>query len=122
MLAMIKPVKTYKEYKSALQKISQLMQKYLKPGSKLSDELEVLSILVEAYEKENYPIPPPHPIEAIKFRMEQMGVDEKVLTSILGGRSRKSEILSGRRKLSLTMIRELHNKLKIPAETLIAVY
>ena len=119
---MLKPIKTNKEYEAALQHVYELMQKDLKPGSKLSDELEVLSILVEAYEKEHYPIPPPHPIEAIKFRLEQMGIDEKELTSILGGRSRKSEILSGRRKLSLNMIRELHDKLKIPAETLIAAY
>jgi HTH-type transcriptional regulator/antitoxin HigA len=119
---MLKPIKTKKEYEAALQHIYELMQKELKPGSRFSDELEILSILVEAFEKEHYPIPPPHPIEAIKFRLEQMGVDEKELISILGGRSRKSEILSGRRKLSLTMIRELHEKLKIPAETLIAAY
>ena len=119
---MLKPVKTNKEYNADLARVYELMQKELKAGSKLSDELEVLSILVEAYEKEHYPIPPPHPIEAIKFRLEQMGIDEKELTRILGGRSRKSEILSGRRKLSLNMIRELHEKLSIPAETLIAAY
>ena len=119
---MLKPVKTKKEYEAALQQVYALMQKDLKPRSRLSDELEVLSILVEAYEKEHYPIPPPHPVEAIKFRLEQMGIDEKELTTILGGRSRKSEILSGRRKLSLSMIRELHDKLNIPAETLIAAY
>lgn len=119
---MLKPIKTKREYEAALQHIYRLMQKDLKTGSKLSDELEILSILVEAYEKKYYPIPPPHPIEAIKFRLEQMGIDEKELTGILGGRSRKSEILSGRRKLSLTMIRELHDKLNIPAETLIAAY
>ncbi len=119
---MLKPIKTKKEYEAALQHVYRLMQKDLKPGSKLSDELEVLSILVEAYEKKHYPIPPPHPIEAIKFRMEQMGLDEKKLSALLGGRSRKSEILTGRRKLSLAMIRELHDKLNIPAETLIAAY
>lgn len=119
---MVKPIKTNKEYDAALARVYELMQKDLKAGSKLSDELEVLSILVEAYEKKHYPIPPPHPIEAIKFRLEQMGINEKELTRILGGRSRKSEILSGRRKLSLNMIRELHEKLSIPAETLIAAY
>ncbi|MBS1735001.1 MAG: transcriptional regulator [Bacteroidetes bacterium] len=119
---MLKPIKTNKEYEDALQRIYTLMQKELKAGSKLSDELEVLSILVESYEKRHYPIPPPHPIEAIKFRMAQMGTDENELTNILGGRSRKSEILSGRRKLSLSMIRELHDKLHIPAETLITAY
>ena len=119
---MLKPIKVKKEYEVALARVYELMQKDLKAGSKLSDELEVLSILVEAYEKKNYPIPPPHPIQAIKFRLEQMGIDEKELTRILGGRSRKSEILSGRRKLSLSMIRELHEKLSIPADTLIATY
>jgi len=119
---MLKPIKTKKEYEEALQHIYGLMQKELKPGSKLSDELEVLSILVEAYEKKHYPVPPPHPLEAIKFRLEQMGLNETQLSALLGGRSRKSEILSGRRKLSLAMIRELHNKLHIPAETLIAAY
>jgi len=119
---MLKAIKTKKEYEAALARAYELMQKDLKPNSKLSDELEVLSILIEAYENKHYPIPPPHPIEAIKFRIEQMGIDEKELTKILGGRSRKSEILSGRRKLSLNMIRELHKKLKIPAETLISAY
>ncbi len=119
---MIKPIRTKKQYEEVLQHIYSLMQKDLNPGSKLADELEVLSILVESFERKHYPIPPPHPIEAIKFRMEQMGMDEKKLTAILGGRSRKSEILAGRRKLSLSMIRELHDKLNIPAETLIAAY
>lgn len=119
---MLKPIKTKKEYEAALSRVYELMQKKLKANSKQSNELEVLSILVETYENEHYPIPPPHPIEAIKFRLDQMGIDEKELTRILGGRSRKSEILSGRRKLSLSMIRELHEKLKIPAETLIAAY
>lgn len=119
---MLKPIKTKKDYEAVLQRIYELMQKDLKTGSALSDELEVLSILVEAYEKKHYPIPPPHPIEAIKFRLEQSGMGEKELNKILGSRSRKSEILSGKRKLSLNMIRELHEKLKIPAETLIASY
>lgn len=119
---MLKPIKTKKDYGTALQYIHGLMQKDIKPGSKQADELEVLSLLVEAYEKKHYPVPPPHPLEAIKFRLEQLGLTETELTVLLGGRSRKSEILSGRRKLSLAMIRELHDKLKIPAETLIAAY
>ncbi len=119
---MVKPIKTKKDYEVALERCYILMQKDLKPGSAFSDELEVLSILVQEYEKKHYPIPSPNPIEAIKFRLEQGEVDEKELTKILGGRSRKSEILSGRRKLSLNMIRALHEKLNIPAESLIAVY
>jgi HTH-type transcriptional regulator / antitoxin HigA len=119
---MLKPIKTKKDYENALARCFDLMQKDLKKDSAFSDELEVLSILVEAYEKKHFPIPPPHPIEAIIFRLEQSGLDEKELNKILGGRSRKSEILSGKRKLSLNMIRGLHDKLHIPAETLITAY
>ena len=121
-LCMIKPVKTKKDYEAALQRCYYLMQKNIKPNTPGADELEILSILVENYEQKHYPVPPPNPLEAIKFRLEQTGVDEKELIRLLGGRSRKSEILSGKRKLSLSMIRELHDKLKIPAETLIAEY
>ncbi len=119
---MLKPIKTKKDYETVLERCYQLMQKDVKPNSKIADELEVLSMLVEAYEKNHYPLPPPHPLESIKFRIEQGQLDDKELTKILGGRSRKSEILSGKRKLSLNMIRALHKKLKIPAETLIAAY
>jgi len=87
-----------------------------------SDELEVLSILVKQYEQEHYPIPKPNPLEAIKFRLEQMGLSEVQLSEILGHRSRKSEILSGKRKLNLSMIRKLSERLHIPAEVLIQAY
>jgi len=116
----IKPIKTKKDYQGALKRIEELWG--AKENTPAGDEFEVLFTLVEAYEEKHYPIPPPHPIEAIRFRLEQKGADEKELIKILGGRSRKSEILSGRRKLSLAMIRELHDKLNIPAETLIAAY
>jgi HTH-type transcriptional regulator/antitoxin HigA len=116
----IKPIKTKKDYQKALKRIEELWGS--KENTPEGDEFEVLFTLLEAYEEKHYPIPPPHPIEAIKFRMEQGEVDEKELTKILGGRSRKSEILSGRRKLSLNMIRALHKKLKIPAESLISAY
>ncbi len=119
---MLKPLKTEADYEAALERVYQLMQKDLKEGSRSADELELLSILVEAYEKKHYPLPSPHPIEAIRFRLEQSGIHEKELNKILGGRSRKSEILSGKRKLSLAMIRELHKKLNIPAGVLIAEY
>ena len=119
---MLKPIKTKKDYEAALKQAYELMQKDLKKGSKLSDELEILSVLIEEYENKHYPISPLHPIEAIKFRIEQGTIDDKELTKLLGGRSRKSEIMSGKRKLSLNMIRALHKKLKIPAESLINVY
>jgi HTH-type transcriptional regulator/antitoxin HigA len=122
-LAMIiKPIKNNKQYEEALSAIYMLMQKKLKEGSRESDELEVLSLLVKEYEHQHFPVPKPNPINAIKFRMEQLGISEKQLADILGYRSRKSEILSGKRKLSLAMIRKLHDTLSIPAEVLIQNY
>ncbi|MEB2779472.1 helix-turn-helix domain-containing protein [Algoriphagus persicinus] len=119
---MLKPIKTNEAYEKALDRAYDLMQQELEPGSEASDELEVLSLLIKEYENENFSIPKPHPIEAIKFRLEQSGISESELTKILGARSRKSEILSGKRKLSLTMIRKLHATLKIPASVLIQDY
>jgi HTH-type transcriptional regulator/antitoxin HigA len=119
---MLKPVKNKKQYEEALTRIYSLMQKSIKPGSKESDELEILSILVKEYENIHFPIPKPDPLEAIKFRLEQMNMSEAELSEILGYRSRKSEIFSGKRKLSLTMIRKLNEVLHIPAEVLIQAY
>jgi HTH-type transcriptional regulator/antitoxin HigA len=98
------------------------MQEDIQPDSKESDELEVISILVKEYENVHYPIPQPNPLEAIKFRLAQLNMSEADLSEILGARSRKSEILSGKRKLSLSMIRKLTEKLNIPAEVLIQAY
>lgn len=119
---MLKPIKSNSEYEEALDRAYTLMQQNLLPESEDSDELEVLSILIKEYEHEHFPIPKPHPIEAIRFRLDQMGIPESELSEILGARSRKSEILSGKRKLSLSMIRKLNEKLKIPAEVLIREY
>lgn len=119
---MVKPIKNNTQYEEALERIYQLMQKNIQPGSKQSDELEVLSILVKEYENVQYPMPKPNPIEAIRFRLEQANLSEADLSDILGFRSRKSEILSGKRKLSLAMIRKLNEVLRIPAESLIQAY
>lgn len=119
---MLKPIKNKSQYEDALARVYELMQKKLKPESKESDELEILSILIKEYELEHYPVPKPSPLEAIKFRIEQMGMSEAELSNILGARSRKSEILSGKRKLSLSMIRKLNEVLQIPADVLIQVY
>lgn len=119
---MIKPIKNNRQYEDALARVYSLMQKDLKPASNESDELEVLSILIKEYEQNRFPFPKPNPLEAIKFRIEQRQMTEGELSAILGHRSRKSEILSGKRKLSLTMIRKLHDKLNIPAEVLIQSY
>jgi len=119
---MIRPIRTKKQYKEYLSEAYQLMQSSIKPRSDESDKLELLSILIEQYEKQHYPIAPPHPIEAILFRMDQMNMKRSDLSKILGTRSRTSEILSGKRKLSLAMIRKLNLELGIPAEVLIRDY
>lgn len=119
---MLKPIRNNAQYEDALARVYELMQKDLKPESKDSDEMEVLSILVKEYELDHYPVPKPSPLEAIKFRLEQMEMSEAELSHILGYRSRKSEILSGKRKLSLAMIRKLNEVLHIPADVLIQAY
>ncbi|SDG98951.1 HTH-type transcriptional regulator / antitoxin HigA [Dyadobacter soli] len=119
---MIGPIKSNEQYQSYLARIYDLMQSDIKPDSEEADELEVLSILVKEYENVHFPVPKPNPLEAIRFRLEQMGISEKELSEILGYRSRKSEILSGKRKLNLSMIRRLNEKLNIPAEILIQAY
>ena len=119
---MLKPIKTEAEYNDALARAYVLMQTDLLADSANSDELEILSLLIKEYELVHYPIAYPNPIEAIKFRMEQMNLSENELSSLLGTRSRKSEILSGKRKLSLAMIRKLTEALQIPAEVLIQTY
>jgi HTH-type transcriptional regulator/antitoxin HigA len=119
---MLKPVKTEEQYEEALARVYELMQEDLEKKPAKADELEVLSLLINDYESKHYPMPKANPVEAIKFRLEQMGLDDAELSKILGFRSRKSEILSGQRKLSLAMIRRLHEVLNIPAEVLIAEY
>lgn len=119
---MLKPIKTDEQYDTSLARVYELMQTDVKEGSAESDELEILSILIKEYEINHYPISSPNPLDAIKFRLDQMDLSEKQLADILGYRSRKSEILSGKRKLSLAMIRKLNEVLHIPAQVLIQVY
>ena len=116
---MLKPIRSKKDYKTTLNRIYDLMQKDLKINSDEYNELDVLSILVENYESKSFPIDLPDPIEAIKFRLEQLNLEPSALISILGSKSRASEILNRKRKLSLSMIRILHKKLNIPASSLI---
>ncbi len=113
----IRPIHTEDDYKKALSRIEEIFD--AKPGSKEGDELEILGILVDEYEKKHFPIEAPKPVEAIKFRMDQLGMKQKDLAKILGSKSRASEILSGKRSLSLTHIKLLHKNLGIPAEILI---
>lgn len=119
---MLKVIKNEQEYQSALERTYELMQLELVDDSPESDELDALVLFIEDYETKHYLIAPPTPLEAINFRLEQLGKEKSELSKILGGRNRQSEILSGRRKLSLEMIRRLHQVLNIPAESLIAAY
>jgi HTH-type transcriptional regulator/antitoxin HigA len=116
----IKPIKTDKDYNQALERLEEIFD--AKNGSPEGDELEVLGILVDQYENERFPIGLPDPIEAIKFRMEQMGYNQTDLANIVGLKSRASEILNRKRKLSLEMIRQLHERLNIPTDVLIQNY
>lgn len=119
---MLRPIKSKEEHSIYLSRAYELKQLDLKPNSKESDELEVISILIEAYEKENSHIESPNPIEAILFRIEQLRMSSSELNKLLGSRSRTSEILNEKRKLSIGMIRKLHEKLGIPAQILIKDY
>ena len=116
----IKPIRTTDEYQAALNRIDSLFD--AEPGTDAGDELEVLITLVDAYESKMVVIEAPDPIEAIRFRMEQQGLSDVDLTPMLGQRSRVSEVLNRKRRLSLSMIRKLHRDLKIPLESLISDY
>lgn len=116
----IKPIKTENDYNQALERLEIIFDAKL--NSPEGDELEVLGILIDQYENENFPIGLPDPIEAIKFRMEQMGYNQTDLANIIGLKSRTSEILNRKRKLSLDMIRQLHERLNIPTDVLIQAY
>ena len=116
----IKPIKTKRDYTQALERLELIFDS--KKGSSDGDELEVLSFLIEKYEDEHFPVGMPDPIEAIKFRMEQLGYSQSDLAKIVGLKSRASEIMNKKRKLSLDMIRQLHDKWKIPTDVLIQLY
>lgn len=113
----IHPIHTEKDYENVLARIEEIFD--AKSGTKEGDELEILGILVDEYEKKHFPIESPKPVEAIKFRMEQLGMEQKDMAKLLGSKSRASEILSGKRSLSLRQIKILYRKLGIPAEVLI---
>jgi HTH-type transcriptional regulator/antitoxin HigA len=111
------PIRTEEDYDAALARIDTLMNADM--GTPEGDELDILVTLVEAYEAKHYPMPICNPVEAIKFRMEQMGLEPKDLTPIIGSRSKVSEVLNHKRQLSITMIRNLHARLHVPYESLI---
>jgi len=114
----IRVIKTEEDYNQALKRLEIIFDAPV--DSMEGDEAELLSILIEKYEDEHYPIEAPDPIEAIKFRMEQMDMNNQDLAEVIGYKSRVSEIFNRKRKLTLKMIRNLHKKLNIPYESLIA--
>jgi HTH-type transcriptional regulator/antitoxin HigA len=116
----LKIIKTTKEYQEALESLEKVFD--AKPDTPEGDELEILALLIDQYEKEHFPIEEPDPIEAIKFRMEQLGMKQKDLAETIGFKSRVSEVLNKKRKLTLEMIRKLHEQLNIPTNILIKEY
>src|SRR5437773_7920396 len=117
MRAEIKPIRTKRDYEAALKEVERLWG--AKAGTTDGDRLDVLATLIDAYEAEHYPMDPPDPVEAIKFRMEQQGLTRQDLEEIIGTRSRVAEVLNRKRGLSIDMIRRLHERLGISAEVLI---
>ncbi len=105
----IKPIRLEADYERALRRVEELWDS--PEGSAEGDELDILTTLIEAYEREHFPIDLPDPIEAIKFRLEQTGKDSKAMIGIIGQRTRVYEVMGGKRPLSLNMIRNLHDKL-----------
>lgn len=113
----LKPIRTAADYDEALAEVERLWG--ARTGTAEGDRLDILATLVDAYENEHYPMDPPDPIEAIKFRMEQQGLTRKDLEGMLGSRTRVAEVLNRQRGLSINMIRRLHERLGISAEVLI---
>jgi HTH-type transcriptional regulator/antitoxin HigA len=116
----IRPIRDEKDYQKALERLEVIFD--AKRGTKQGDELEILAILIDNYENKNFPIGMPDPISAIQFRMEQMGLKQKDLVEMVGYKSRVSEVMNRKRKLTLEMIRKLNISLRIPTEILIQDY
>lgn len=116
----IKPIKTEQDYQNAMERLEIIFD--AKPGTPLGDELEILGVLIDNYERTHFPIDLPDPIEAIKFRMEQMDYNNKDLAKVIGFKGRVSEMLNRKRKLSIHMIRRLHKTMQIPTDILVQEY
>lgn len=116
----LKPIKTETDYQEALSKLEKIFD--APTGTKKSDEADILAILIDEYEKEHYPIEAPDPIEAIKIRMEEMKLKQQDLIPEIGGKSRVSEVLNRKRRLTIEMIRKLTRRLNLSAELLIGDY
>ena len=116
----LKPIKNENDYRNALERLEVIFDTPINTIE--GDEAEILSLMIENYENEHYPIEAPDPIEAIKIRMEELNLRQKDLVGVIGGKSRVSEILSRKKKLTVEMIRELEQKLQISASVLVNNY
>lgn len=116
----VKPIKSEKDYRNALKRLEVIFDAEV--DTKEGDEAEILSLLIENYENEHYAIEAPDPIEAIKIRMEELNIRQKDLVGIIGGKSRVSEILNRKKRLTVDMIRELEQMLQISASVLVNNY
>ena len=117
MAAEVRPIRTKRDYEAALKEVERLWGAEI--GTRDGDRLDVLATLIDAYEAEHYPMDPPDPIEAIKFRMKQQGLTRRDLEEIIGTRTRIAEVMNRTRGLSIAMIRRLHERLGISADVLI---
>lgn len=117
MTAELKPIRTEADYEAALAEVERLWG--AKSGTPEGDRLDVLATLIDAYEAKHYPMDPPDPVEAIRFRMEQQGLTRKDLEPMIGPRNRVADVMNRKRGLSIEMIRQLHERLGISAEVLI---
>jgi HTH-type transcriptional regulator/antitoxin HigA len=117
MATELKPIRSKRDYEAVLKEVERLWGAKVRTSE--GDRLDVLATLIDAYETEHYPMDPPDPIEAIKFRMEQQGLTRRDLEQIIGTRTRIAEVLNRKRGLSIAMIRRLHERLGISAEVLI---
>jgi HTH-type transcriptional regulator / antitoxin HigA len=117
MAAEVRPIRTKRDYEAALKEVERFWG--AKTGTRDGDRLDVLATLIDAYEVEHYPMDPPDPIEAIKFRMEQQGLTRRDLEEIIGTRTRIAEVMNRKRGLSIAMIRRLHERLGISADVLV---
>ena len=117
MKSEVKPIRTKRDYEAAMKEVEKLWG--AKSGTRAGNRLDVLATLIDAYEAAHYPMDPPDPIEAIKFRMEQQGLSRRDLEPLIGTRTRVAEVLNRKRNLSIEMIRRLHERLGISAEVLI---
>jgi HTH-type transcriptional regulator/antitoxin HigA len=116
----LKPIKNEDDYRNALERLEIIFD--APTDTKEGDEAEILCLMIENYENEHYPIETPDPIEAIKIRMEELNMRQKDLVGVIGGKSRVSEILNRKKKLTVEMIRELERILQISATVLVSNY